>query len=117
MKDYGILGCGFAGKNADAELFMSYVVDPSERTKIMIDLHGGIDLDDIKSYKTIDACCHIFTKCVFFGFKFDNFLIACEDLKSLDKWFMSTHLVYVNTFHGLCLGWKHKRRLEHNMPA
>lgn len=89
MKDYGILGCGFAGKNADAELFMSYVVDPSERTRIMIDLHGRIDLDDIKSYKTTDACQRIFNKCVFLGFMFEGFLRACEDLKSLDLWFIS----------------------------
>ena len=89
MKDYGILGCGFVGKNADAELFMSYVADPSERTRIMIDLRGGIDLDDIKSYKTTDVCCRIFNKCVFLGFMFDSFLRACEVLKSLDPWFMS----------------------------
>ena len=92
-EDLGILRCGFSGKNADAELFMSYVVDPSEKTKIMIDLHGGIDLDDIKSYKTTDVCCRIFTKCVILDFKFDNFLTACEDLKSLDKWFLSKHFM------------------------
>ena len=92
-RKHGFLGYGFSGKYADAELFMSYVVDPSEKTRIAIDLHGGIDLDDIKSYKTTDACYGIFQKCVFLDFKFDNFLTACEDLTSLDKWFVSTHFM------------------------
>ena len=91
MKDYGILGCGFSEKYADVELFMSYVVDPSEKTKIMIDLHGGIhlELSGVERWKSLDACGWIFNKCVFLGFMFDSFLRACRDLKSLDPWFMS----------------------------
>lgn len=93
MKDYGILGHGFDRKNADAELFMSYVVDPLEKTRIAIDLHGGIDLSNMNFYATRDICYRIFDKCVFLDFMFENFLRACEDLKSLDPWFMSNEFM------------------------
>ena len=89
----GFLGYGFSGRNADAELFMSYVADPSEMTRIKIDLHGGICLDDVESRQTVYACSRVFNKCVFLGFMFDGFLRACEDLKSLDPWFLSEDFI------------------------
>jgi len=86
---YGVLGYGFSGKMRDAELFMSYVIDPTEKTLVKIDLENGINLNDIKSFETVDVCERVFNKCVFLGFYFDNFLKACADLKLLDAWFMS----------------------------
>lgn len=91
FKKHGILGGGFLGKHADAENFMSYVLDPSYETRISIDLRcGRIDLNDTEDWKTRDVCYSIFNKCVFLDFEFENFLKACRDLKSLDPWFMST---------------------------
>ena len=91
FKRLGVLRCHFDGKFNDAELFMSYVIDPSERTKMLIDLNGGIHLEPsgAEMWKSLDACERIFNKCVFLGFMFDSFLRACKDLKSLDPWFMS----------------------------
>ena len=86
---YGVLGYGFSGKMRDAELFMPYVIDPTEKTLVKIDLENGINLNDIKSFETVDVCERVFNKCVFLGFYFDNFLKACADLKLLDAWFMS----------------------------
>lgn len=89
----GVLRCGFSDKIRDAELFMTYVIDPTEKTLVKIDLENGINLDDIKSFETVYACERIFNKCVFLGFMFDSFLKACEDLKSLDPWFMSNEFM------------------------
>lgn len=95
FKRLGVLRCHFDGKFNDAELFMSYVIDPSERTKMLIDLNGGIHLEPsgAEMWKSLDACERIFDKCVFLGFMFDSFLRACEDLKSLDPWFVSKDFI------------------------
>ena len=101
---YGILGCGYAKHEfIVAEAFMrSIVVIDNPEIEIKLDLEGlNCDLSAVKpedllgknAWDTYAVHRRIFTKCVGFGFFFNNFMCECERTKLFDSWFLSKNFI------------------------
>ena len=102
---HGILGCGYAKQEfIVAEAFMRSIIaiDNPEEIEIKLDLEGlRCDLskarpEDLLGKNVWDTYAvhrRVFTRCVGFGFFFNNFVHECEKTKLFDSWFLSKNFM------------------------